>query len=61
MCIRDRLEMVPALADQVTDVFVVPLMRAVNCRCSIDATVAVPGESESPVGATAPEDVYKRQ
>jgi hypothetical protein len=27
----------------------------VNCRCFIDATVAAPGESESPVGATAPE------
>src|ERR1700728_794040 len=47
--------MVPALVDQVTIVFVVPLTRAVNCRCFIDATVAVPGESESPVGATAAE------
>src|ERR1035438_1293068 len=45
------LEMVPAVADQVTAVFEVLLSRAVNCSCSIDATVAAPGEIESALGA----------
>ncbi|MGD1077534.1 MAG: hypothetical protein ABR881_04365 [Candidatus Sulfotelmatobacter sp.] len=49
------LEMVPALANQVTAVFEGPLMRAVNCTCSIDATVALAGESESAVEGAAPE------
>jgi hypothetical protein len=40
------LEIVPALADHVTAVFAVPLMRAVNCSCSSDTTVALPGESD---------------
>jgi hypothetical protein len=43
------LEIVPTLADQVTAVFAVPLMRAVNCCCPCDATVALPGEIESTV------------
>lgn len=41
------LEIVPALTDQVTAVFGVPLTLAVNCNCSCDARVALPGESES--------------
>src|ERR1700683_5471514 len=40
------LEMVPALADQVTAVSAVPLRRAVNCSCSWEPTVALPGESD---------------
>jgi hypothetical protein len=40
-------EIVPALADQVTAVFGDPLIRAVNCNFSNDATVAVFGESDS--------------
>ena len=40
------LEMVPALADQVTPVFDVPVTRAVNCNPSSDPMVALPGESE---------------
>ena len=40
-------EMVPALADQVTAVFGLPLIVAVNCSCSRDPTVVLPGESES--------------
>ena len=43
------LEMVPALDDQVTAVFGVPLMRAVNCSWSSDAIVALTGVSESAV------------
>lgn len=41
------VEIVPALADQVTAVLDVPLMRAVNCICSCDVTVALGGESDS--------------
>ena len=40
------LEIVPALADQVTDVFAVPLMLAVNCCCPFEAMVALLGEIE---------------
>jgi len=36
-------EIVPALADQFTAVFEVPLTLAVNCSCSCDATVALLG------------------
>jgi hypothetical protein len=43
------LEIVPALADQVTAVSAVPLMLAVNCCCPSDATVALTGEIESTV------------
>src|SRR5258708_29358420 len=45
------LEIAPALADQVTAVFGLPLMRAVNCNCCCDATVAVSGETETTVEA----------
>jgi len=45
------LEIVPALADQVTAVFGLPLILAVNCSCCSDAIVALPGESESAVEA----------
>jgi hypothetical protein len=37
------LEIVPALADQFTAVFEVPLTLAANCSCSCDATVALLG------------------
>jgi hypothetical protein len=47
------LEMFPALADQATAGFEVPLMRAVNCSCSVATTVALPGESERARGAAA--------
>jgi hypothetical protein len=40
------LEIVPALASQRTAVFGVPLMRAVNCDCSSDVTVALSGVME---------------
>jgi hypothetical protein len=40
------LEMVPALADQITPVFEVPVTRAVNCNPSSDTMVALPGETE---------------
>ena len=43
------LEIVPALADQVTAVSAVPLMRAVNCCCACDARVVLTGEIESTV------------
>ena len=43
------LEIVPALADQVTAVFAVPLMLAVNCCCACDARVVLTGEIESTV------------
>jgi hypothetical protein len=42
------LEILPALADQVTGVLEVPRVR--NCTCSIAATDALPGEIESAVG-----------
>ena len=41
------LEIVPALADQVTAVLAVPLTRAVNCNCSSDVRVALSGVRES--------------
>ena len=40
------LEIVPALADQVTDVFAVPLRLAVNCCFPFEAMVALLGEIE---------------
>src|ERR1017187_3519805 len=40
------LEIVPALADQVTDVFAVPLIWAVNCCCPCKVMVALLGEIE---------------
>ena len=43
------LEIVPALADQVTAVSAVPLMRAENCCCACDARVVLTGEIESTV------------
>lgn len=43
------LEIVPALADQVTAVFGLPLMRAVNCICACDAADALSGEIVSVV------------
>src|ERR1035437_1239071 len=43
------LEIVPALADQVTAVSAVPLMRAVNCCCARDAKIVLTGEIESTV------------
>ncbi|HET7892391.1 MAG TPA: hypothetical protein VFL34_12740 [Candidatus Sulfotelmatobacter sp.] len=46
-------EMFPALADQVSVGRELPLTCAVNCSCSIDATVAVPGESETVVAGMA--------
>lgn len=39
-------EIVPALADQVTAVFGVPLIFAVNCRRSSDTRLALPGVSD---------------
>ena len=45
------LEMVPALADQVTAVFGVPLMRAVNCSCCSEPIVALSGVSDSPIAS----------
>lgn|ERR1700676_5577573 len=53
-------EIVPALVDQVTAVFGLPLIRATNCNFSNDVTVAVLGESVSALvelefaGAAAP-------
>jgi hypothetical protein len=43
------LEIVPALADQVTAVSAVPLILAVNCCCPSDGTIALLGEIESSV------------
>jgi hypothetical protein len=43
------LEIVPALADQVTAVSAVPLMLAVNCCWACDARFALTGEIESRV------------
>jgi hypothetical protein len=40
------LEIVPVLASQRTAVFGVPLMRAVNCNCCSDMTVALSGVME---------------
>src|SRR5260370_31262050 len=61
------LEIAPALAVQVTAVFGLPLMRAVNCNCCCDATVAVSGETETAVealevaGVAGPEDCEGEQ
>jgi hypothetical protein len=38
------LEIVPTLADQVTDVLAVPVMLAVKCCCPLDGMVARLGE-----------------
>ena len=40
------LEIVPVLADQVTDVFAVPLILAVNCCCPCEVMVVLLGEIE---------------
>jgi len=40
------LEMVPALADQVTDVSAVPLMLALKCWCPFEGVVVLLGEIE---------------
>jgi hypothetical protein len=49
------LEIVPALADQVTPVFAVPVTLAVNRCCACDATVVLTGEIESKVPAALAE------
>ena len=41
------LEIVPSLADQATAVLADPLILAVNCCCSCDIRVVVPGEIET--------------
>src|ERR1700692_4941494 len=52
------LEIDPALADQVTAVFAVPLILAVNCSCCIAATVAFSGVSETKVEGEFAEFVF---
>jgi hypothetical protein len=49
------LEIVPALADQITAVSALPLMAAVNCCCACDARFALLGEIviEVPLAETA--------
>ena len=46
-------EIVPALVDQVTAVFELPLMLAENCCCPWDDTVTLPGEIET-IGVVEP-------
>ncbi len=48
---RPELEIVPAVADQVTDVFVEPVTVALNCCVAFVRMVAAVGVSETATGA----------
>ena len=51
------LEIVPALAHQVTAVSAVPLMLAVNCCCACDAMMVLLGDSDMEELLEAPEEL----